>query len=158
MARLSKKAIVEALQATAGRVVEAAEKLGCSREHLHRRIRGNPALQEALDAARQRLIDLAEGELVKKVKRGNLTAIIFLLKTLGRDRGYSERVELEHTGRGEVRLAGVDVDQLRLKAERLLQWNAQRQTSRPDKPDGSPASRPDKPDGSRDGSNGSPAD
>jgi len=134
MARLSKKAITEALQQACGRVTEAARRLGCSREHLHRRIRSDAALQAALDSAREELIDLAESKLVEKIRQGNLTAIIFALKTLGKQRGYTERMELQHSGQGEVRVAGLDPAEIKLKAERLLQWNAQQHKS-----NGSPA-------------------
>ena len=43
-------------------------------------------------------IDLAESQLVESVRGGNLTAVIFTLKTRGKDRGYSERQEVTGPG------------------------------------------------------------
>ena len=47
------------------------------------------------DAARQSMIDSAEDGLRNGVDEGNLTAIIFTLKTIGKERGYIERTETE---------------------------------------------------------------
>lgn len=47
------------------------------------------------DAARQSIIDDAEDGLRSGVEAGNMTAIIFTLKTIGKERGYVERIENE---------------------------------------------------------------
>jgi len=39
-------------------------------------------------------LDMAESKLISKIKDGNLTAVIFYLKTKGKDRGYVERGEV----------------------------------------------------------------
>lgn len=44
------------------------------------------------------LIDLGVGALIENVKKGKSADIQFLLKTLGRDRGFGEKVQFEHTG------------------------------------------------------------
>lgn len=41
------------------------------------------------------LIDLAENELIKLMKAGNITALIFYLKCKGKSRGYIERREID---------------------------------------------------------------
>ncbi len=54
-----------------------------------------------LAEARESSIDLAESKLIEAIKAGNLTAIIFFLKTQGKSRGYSERSEFGHTTDGK---------------------------------------------------------
>jgi hypothetical protein len=50
-------------------------------------------LRDAQTQAREALLDLAESQLYKKIEEGDLTSIIFALKTIGKSRGYVERHE-----------------------------------------------------------------
>ena len=60
-----------------------------------------PSLKEVLSDAREDALDLAESKLMKAIDDGNITAIIFFLKTRGKSRGYSERSEFGHGTGGE---------------------------------------------------------
>lgn len=86
--------IAVALQSVGGFVSLAAARLGCNITTIYRRFKVNPALQEYAEVERESLVDLAEIMLKSKVQQGNMTAIIFTLKTLGRKRGYIERHEI----------------------------------------------------------------
>lgn len=94
--RVSVTQIKAALKASAGNVTEAARALGISRSALYQRINNSAELQATLVDAREELVDLAESALRKRIQRGDITAIIFTLKTLGKARGYVERQE--HSG------------------------------------------------------------
>ena len=50
-------------------------------------------LQDELDAEDEKLNDLAEAKLIQKINEGDITAIIFRLKTKGRNRGYIDQPE-----------------------------------------------------------------
>lgn len=59
-------------------------------------------------------LDFAESELFKQIKEGNITGVIFFLKTKGKKRGYIERSEFDHTTKGEkinvsINIAGDDL-------------------------------------------------
>ncbi len=41
-------------------------------------------------------LDFMESRLLKAIDKGNVTAIIFYLKTKGKDRGYIEPQEIDH--------------------------------------------------------------
>lgn len=88
--------IESALKAKAGNIAAAAKALGVARSTLYRRIEKSPGLQDVLTDAREELVDIAESALRKEVLEGNITAIIFTLKTQGKGRGYVERIEQHH--------------------------------------------------------------
>ena len=56
------------------------------------------AFAEAVDCQKEATIDYAESKLMMAIKSGNLTAVIFFLKTKGKKRGYIETQEIEHQG------------------------------------------------------------
>jgi hypothetical protein len=86
--------MIEALEETDGLVYLTAQKLGCSPMTIYLRAKVDPEVQAAIDNARGRLIDLAENSLKDAVENGEGWAVCFTLKTLGRHRGYIERLEL----------------------------------------------------------------
>lgn len=85
---------------TKGNVSVIARRLGVSRGTVWNRCLESPRLMQALEDARESMIDNAESVLYKKVLAGeDTTALIFFLKTQGRNRGYVERVEQQVTGK-----------------------------------------------------------
>lgn len=97
-ARLTVQQIEEALKAKAGNIAAAARDLGVARTTIYRQIERSVGLQELLTDTREELVDIAESALRREVLNGNITAIIFTLKTQGKARGYVERVQNELTG------------------------------------------------------------
>ena len=51
--------------------------------------------KEDCDAVADGLVDHVEHQLLQKINKGDTTAIIFFLKTKGKDRGYTEKQEFE---------------------------------------------------------------
>ena len=49
---------------------------------------------DVLDDFREELVDIAENKLLESIQKGDITAIIYTLKTLGRYRGYTEKLEM----------------------------------------------------------------
>jgi hypothetical protein len=93
MAMLTTTAVVSALNATHGNVSAAARSLGVTRRAVGKRINGDAALKQALIDAREAMVDDAERALADAVKDGQPWAVQFVLKTLGKSRGYVERKE-----------------------------------------------------------------
>lgn len=81
-----------------GNVAAIARKLGVNRSTIWARVKESKTLQESLDNARQTMLDDAEDTLYSKALAGDITALIFFLKTQGKNRGYTERYE--HGGIG----------------------------------------------------------
>ena len=86
--------MIEALREKHGNLSAAARFLNCSRNTIARYIDTYPTVKAVADEERETLIDFAENQLFQQVKEGNITAIIFTLKTIGKHRGYVERQEV----------------------------------------------------------------
>lgn len=60
-------------------------------------------LEDAVIQGRNARLDFAESKLDQNINNGDTTAIIFLLKTLGKERGYVERQE----NKTDVKVSGI---------------------------------------------------
>lgn len=121
MATRDTSKIIKALKQHNGNVSATAESLSMSRSTLYKRIRDHKEIAEALEDERETMIDVAETALHDQIRDGNITAIIFFLKTQGRSRGYSEKHEVIQTTRNAPsidpsKLSDRELEQL----ERLL--------------------------------------
>jgi transposase len=65
--------------------------------------------------------DLFESKLIELVQAGDTNAVLFVNKTVNRDRGYGERQEHVHTHAGTITNAHVDVRDLDLPLDTRLQ-------------------------------------
>jgi hypothetical protein len=88
--------VEKALRASGGVVSDAAQKLAeaygsCSPASVRNYIRRHKSLQEVLDEVIEDNLDIGESALINGMKEGNMTAVIFYLKTKGKARGYVER-------------------------------------------------------------------
>ena len=95
--KYSKERVIAAL-VKGGTKSAAARTLKCDRGTITRYMDDDPEIAKAVEEAKEILIDLAEEGLMKNVKDNQQAAIAFVLKTLGKERGYVERIE--NTGRG----------------------------------------------------------
>ena len=90
-----------ALTAAHGIVSVAAKGLHCAPKTVYEYLQRHPSLKDVLAAARETAIDHVESKLMGAIDDGNVTAIIFFLKTQGKSRGYTERSEPGLTTDGE---------------------------------------------------------
>jgi predicted site-specific integrase-resolvase len=85
------KAILKAF----GNISLIAKSLDVDRTTLYKWIE-DENLKDALVEGRNSRIDFVESKLDQKINDGDTTAIIFFLKTQGKERGYVERQEFNH--------------------------------------------------------------
>ena len=91
-----------ALVQCCGSRVEAAELLGMSRPKLSKYIRLHPDLKDLVDSERDGLLDRVERSVAERALSGDWAAQKFILTTLGKDRGYTTKTEVETTSGGEL--------------------------------------------------------
>lgn len=96
------KAIVKAF----GNLSTAAKSLSVDRATLYKWIE-QESLEEAVQEGRNTRLDFVESKLDQKINSGDTTAIIFFLKTQGKNRGYVERQEI--TGKDGQKIFEVSI-------------------------------------------------
>jgi len=119
-------AYAEALTLARGRIYLAAQMLGVTGSAVAYRIKQYPELAEIRDEARNQALDVAEDKLMDAINRGDPWAIKLFLTTVGKDRGYTEKVDIDstvkHSGKIEHETSEVRsklLDQLNGVAARL---------------------------------------
>jgi len=98
---LDKDQILKAVENSGGYVSLIAERIGCSYKSIYNWIEKDEDVAEALKREQVRQVDHAEGKLQSLIKKENPTAIIFYLKTQGKDRGYYEHRTQDITSSGQ---------------------------------------------------------
>lgn len=93
------KQVSDALKESHGFLSVAAERLDCAYQTVRNYINRYKSLQNLMESLDEKELDFSESKLLSQIKEGNTTAIIFHLKCKGKNRGYIERQELEHTGK-----------------------------------------------------------
>jgi hypothetical protein len=90
---IKKRAMIEALTKTLGNVAAACKQLSIVRQTHYNWLESDQEYATSVANIQESAIDFVEGMLFTQIKEGNITAIIFYLKTIGKKRGYIEKVE-----------------------------------------------------------------
>ena len=91
-----KEDFLKVFEASAGNITNSCKKIGIERKTYYNWINKDKIFKEKVEAIQDGLLDFAETMLMKKIKDGDNTSLIFFLKTKGKHRGYSERFEVEN--------------------------------------------------------------
>ena len=98
MLEYTEEQLLEAIKDTGGIMSRIADKLGCSWHSAEKHVNKNEVAKQAYKDERQGLIDDSENVIRNAVKGGDVQSAKFVLMTLGKNRGYTERQEVEHSG------------------------------------------------------------
>jgi len=114
-----KKTFLLILEKTAGNISQACRQANLDRKTIYRWMESDPDFKSRVQDIQEALLDFAESQLLKQIREGNITAIIFYLKTRGKSRGYTEKTELHHSGEVEnkVKVEFVDTEEKHGKAK-----------------------------------------
>jgi hypothetical protein len=111
--------IMKAVIAAKGRVAMAAQKLGCTWKTVWDAKNRNPEIAQVIKDQRELFIDQAEDALQAAVKKHEPWAVCFLLKTLGRERGYIENGPVQQVIVASQRTALKDEDPFKAAAQAI---------------------------------------
>ena len=96
------KTIIDLYNTTGNNISEVARQLKVSRSYIATRIAKDEELKAMVTDANESMVDLAEEGLKDKLYSGDLNAIMFVLKTKGKDRGYGEKAKAVQVNTGKV--------------------------------------------------------
>jgi hypothetical protein len=102
--------MIAALKETKGMVYLAAERMGCDPSTIFDRARISPVVRKAIGTERGKVVDTSELKLFQAIMRDEPWAITLALKTIGKDRGYVERQEHDHTGELQLEIIEEIID------------------------------------------------
>lgn len=88
------KGLKETIEKHRGNISLVARSFGVSRTTIYKHLNKHPELKVYLADEREKMIDNVESVLYNQALDGNITAVIFFLKTQGKNRGYIERQEI----------------------------------------------------------------
>lgn len=94
--------IETALRNANGYITIAAQLVGCEPITIRRRVKASPLLTQLVEDLTDRRLDKAELALDKAIGKGEGWAVCFFLKTMGKKRGYVERVEQTGADGGDL--------------------------------------------------------
>ena len=92
------EAVIDAIRDYNGNLAAVGRKFGCTRQAVDQYVKNHPTARAACAESRETMLDNAESILYKKVLAGDTQELLFFLRTQGKSRGYTERVEQEHSG------------------------------------------------------------
>ena len=101
---------------TACNVSATCKQVNITRKQFYNWYNNIPEFQEAIEEARESLLDFAETKLHQNIMNGNEASIFFFLKTKGKKRGYVERQEITGSdGRDFIlpKLTAEDIEDLK---------------------------------------------
>ena len=100
--RVSAERLVECCRRSNGIMSAVAMMLGVDWHTADKYIKSCPEAQEAFQSCREAVKDVAESNLLRIINNPNhprhFDALVFMLKTLAKDRGFTERIEQEVSG------------------------------------------------------------
>jgi hypothetical protein len=113
--------IKKAILGSKGMVQVVADRLGCEWHTAKRYIEQFEETKIAFQNENESMIDFAESKLFQAISEEDLTAIIFYLKTKGKNRGYIEKVQSEHSGEitQKTNLSELSTEELIRRAEAM---------------------------------------
>ncbi|MDO4691884.1 MAG: phBC6A51 family helix-turn-helix protein [Porphyromonadaceae bacterium] len=90
-----KRRFLDALSASLGNISEAAKSVGINRRTYYDWIKDDQEFSQSVDSISESQIDYVESKLLERINDGDTTATIYYLKTKGRNRGWSEKIEID---------------------------------------------------------------
>lgn len=115
-----KKDVLQALNDKMGIVASSCKQAGISRYTFYKWYKEDEIFAEQVDDVKELQKDFAESLILKKMKDGDTTMLIFYAKTQMKDRGYNERHEVTGADGAPLLEQQIDINSLSEEQIKLL--------------------------------------
>ena len=90
--------MLEVLEKTLGVVTHACKEVGICRYTFYKWLKDDKEFADKVNGIQEVAIDYVESQLYKSIRDGNVSAIIFFMKTKAKHRGYQENYDVTSGG------------------------------------------------------------
>lgn len=108
----NKQFMLERLEFHLGIVSRACKDANLNRSTHYDWMETDPCYARAVNDISETALDVVESELFRQIKDGNVTAIIFYLKTKGKKRGYIEKLGIDFNNQTAPDLSELTTEQI----------------------------------------------
>lgn len=98
------KQAITILKKKAGNVSLTCEAMNMSRDTFYEWKKKSIEFAAAVEEVNESLIDFVESKLMENINNNDNASTIFFLKTKGKQRGYVEKQEIEHSGLDGIKI------------------------------------------------------
>lgn len=121
--------LLDALEKSLGNITLACKMSNVKRSDFYNYKNNDKEFASKVVDIRDAQIDFVEAQLIKGIKDGSATLIKFYLSTKGKNRGYSEKIEIEQTIKQDLSL--LTNEQIRERINLLHNNTSERDESNP---------------------------
>lgn len=91
--KINREEIVQTYKKKGCNISATCTALSICRQTFYNWRNADETLKQMLEEAEEAMIDFAESKLIEHISNGDVTSLIFFLKTKGKKRGYVEKTE-----------------------------------------------------------------
>jgi hypothetical protein len=94
----NKKMLIAAMEKHLGIITAACKECGLSRETFYTYYKRDAEFKKQIDLINELTLDFVETQLLKKIKEGSERSILFYMKYRGKQRGYTDSIDITSGG------------------------------------------------------------
>ena len=99
---------IDAIPGSGGIITKIAAKMGCNWYTVDKAIKKHASVAAAYRAEKEKVLDFAESRIIADMKDDgsgtSIQTVKWYLSKIGRERGYGDKTELQHSGDGAMTL------------------------------------------------------
>ena len=104
----TEKKVLAAIKSSGGIITTISNRIGCEWHTAKNLVNRWESTKQAYKDERETILDMSESTLLKSIKDGDTQSAKWMLSTLGRERGFNDRLEIVGSGGESIKFEIVD--------------------------------------------------